>query len=58
MNDWHLYNVHCIHRRNDWDATFEFKAPDAKTARKWALNKLAEADMWIVVRAKRVKALQ
>jgi hypothetical protein len=45
------YRIKLIHRLYDWDAVLKFNAPDAKTARKWALQKMAEPDKWIVVKA-------
>lgn len=49
------YKVKLIHRYNDWDATLQYLAPTAPTARKWALNKMSNPDDWIIVSARRVK---
>lgn len=52
----HLYRVKLIHTLYDWDCEFTYEAPDARTARKWALVKLAD-NRWIVISARRVGAL-
>ena len=51
------YTVHLIHRYSDWDARLTFRAPDARTARKWALGAawLAQPDQWIIISARRKK---
>jgi len=49
----YLYRVRFIHRQYDWDAEFQFAAPDAKTARKWAAMKLANQSDWLFVEARR-----
>ena len=43
-----LYIIRLIHRFNDWDAEFKFKAPDARKARSWAKAKLVGDDDWLI----------
>lgn len=50
-----LYEVKLIHKTHDWDAGFTYEAPDAKTARKWAMTKLAVPADWLIISAKTVK---
>ena len=52
---WKKYKVSIIHRVYDWDSSFTMQAPDAKTARKWAMLKLAHPHMWLAVKAEQVK---
>lgn len=47
-----LYSIILIHRLHDWDASFKFQAPNARTARRWALAKLAMPGDWLVVKAR------
>lgn len=49
--NWRRYQVDLIHRVHDWDASLKFMAPDARTARRWALRKMAEPAAWVDVRA-------
>lgn len=46
-----VYEVKLIHRLHDWDAILKYAAPDAKTARKWALRKMATPPDWLITRA-------
>lgn len=46
-----VYRVQLIHRLYDWDCVLKFAAPDSKTARTWAIQKMAEPDKWIVIKA-------
>lgn len=50
----HRYHVRLIHRVHDWDASFTFNAPDARTAKKWALCKMLNREAWLAVEAKRL----
>lgn len=49
----HLYEVKLIHRVCDWDCSFTWAAPDAKTARRWVTYELSKPDDWLIVSAKR-----
>lgn len=46
-----LYEVKLVHRLHDWDATLKYAAPSAKTARSWALGKMANPRDWLIVSA-------
>lgn len=50
-----LYKIDLIHKTWDWDASFQFQAPDARRARLWVLLKLVNPGSWLVVRARQVK---
>lgn len=51
-----LFTIRMIHRLYDWDATLTFEAPSHRTARAWALVKMATPSDWLVVSAAVVKA--
>lgn len=49
-----MYEVRMIHRINDWNASVQYLAPDARTARKWAAAKMAYPNDWLIVSARRM----
>lgn len=50
-----LYRIDLIHWVYGWDASFKFRAADAKQARRFAKMKLVNAENWIITRARLVK---
>lgn len=54
MTGYHVYRIKLIHRVMDWDAQFQFCAPNARKARQWAKAKLDEPAAWLVLSASRV----
>ena len=56
MRTSHIYEVTLIHRTHDWDATLKYEAPNARTARTWALRKMAAPRDWLIVGARRAAA--
>lgn len=47
-----LYRVEFIHKMHDWNASFEFAAPNARTAATWARAKLASPADWLKTKAR------
>ena len=50
-----LYDIRLIHRQFDWNASFQFLAPNARKAREWALWKMKDEASWLVTSARIAK---